>query len=215
MSTTTRRRSVPLTAAQHVILASATRRRNRGVVRPAQISESAFSDAARQLLARGLIEEVEARPDQLPAKGGRGSTALRLTDAGLAAIGKPEKTTRHRDAQPGPARRRGSRPRKIVPKVAPTAAVAPSQKVDGGDNASVARRPGTKRALLIALLSRPEGASLAQMAAATDWLPHTTRAALTRLRQSGCAIERSDRADGAVVYQLVSSSITATNGAAA
>jgi hypothetical protein len=52
------------------------------------------------------------------------------------------------------------------------------------------------------------------MAAATGWLLHTTRAALTRLRQSGSAIERSNGADGARLYHLVSSGITATTGLA-
>ncbi len=199
---TTRRRSVPLTTAQRVILSSAIRRRDRRVVRPAQISDNAFTKAARQLLARGLIEQAEAGPDKLPATQGRCTTALRLTDTGLTAIDvapKSEKTKQDRDARPGPPRRPESRPRKNALRVAPTAAAVPSQSIGDSDNAAVAHRSGTKRALLIALLSRPEGASLAQMAAATGWLPHTTRAALTRLRQSGCAIERSNGADGRAV----------------
>ncbi len=48
----------------------------------------------------------------------------------------------------------------------------------------------TKSAAVIALLSRPDGATLAELIAATDWLPHTTRAALTGLRKKGYRIER-------------------------
>ena len=48
----------------------------------------------------------------------------------------------------------------------------------------------TKQALILGLLQRPEGASLADLVAATGWLPHTTRAALTRLRQAGHVLDK-------------------------
>ena len=63
--------------------------------------------------------------------------------------------------------------------------------------------PGvTKRAQLIILLECNEGASLDDMVAATGWLPHTTRAALTGLRKSGKIIE-SEKADGVRRYRIV------------
>ena len=62
-------------------------------------------------------------------------------------------------------------------------------------------RAGSKQALLVQLLSRPEGASLDDLLSATGWLPHTTRAALTGLRQRGFEIERFDE-DGGSVYRL-------------
>lgn len=60
----------------------------------------------------------------------------------------------------------------------------------------------TKSAAVVALLSRPEGATLAELIAATGWLPHTTRAALTGLRNKGHRIERGKR-DGATCYTIV------------
>ncbi len=42
-------------------------------------------------------------------------------------------------------------------------------------------RGGTKQARVIALLERDSGATLDELVAATGWLPHTTRAALTGL----------------------------------
>lgn len=60
----------------------------------------------------------------------------------------------------------------------------------------------TKRAQLIALLERKEGASLDDMVAATGWLPHTVRAALTGLRKSGKTIE-SQKMDGMRTYRIV------------
>ncbi len=53
----------------------------------------------------------------------------------------------------------------------------------------------SKTAAVIALLKREEGATLAELIAATSWLPHTTRAALTGLRKKGHTIERSKRGE--------------------
>jgi hypothetical protein len=39
----------------------------------------------------------------------------------------------------------------------------------------VATRAGTKQAQIIALLQRPEGASITEIVAATGWLPHSAR----------------------------------------
>ena len=76
-------------------------------------------------------------------------------------------------------------------------------------------RPGSKQALMISLLSRQQGASLAEMMEATGWLPHTTRAALTGLRQRGCTIGRSTSAEGSSTYRLMNSTPAAAKGAKA
>ena len=49
-------------------------------------------------------------------------------------------------------------------------------------------------ARVVALLERDHGATIAELIAATGWLAHTTRAALTGLRKRGyaVAIDRSD-----------------------
>ncbi|MBB4155535.1 hypothetical protein GGQ80_003460 [Sphingomonas jinjuensis] len=60
----------------------------------------------------------------------------------------------------------------------------------------------TKQADVLALLGRDDGATLGDIIAATGWLPHTTRAALTGLRKKGHQIERSKR-DGATCYRLL------------
>ena len=53
----------------------------------------------------------------------------------------------------------------------------------------------TKSATIIQLLGRDEGATLAELIAATGWLPHTTRAALTGLKKKGHVIARDKRGD--------------------
>ncbi len=65
------------------------------------------------------------------------------------------------------------------------------------------REPGTKRSLILDLLARGEGASLDELIAATGWLPHTTRAALSRLRSGGQALVKSARPDGRTAYRIV------------
>jgi hypothetical protein len=49
-------------------------------------------------------------------------------------------------------------------------------------------RTGTKRATVLALLRRPEGASGPAIAAATGWAPHTVRGFLAALKQRGVAV---------------------------
>jgi hypothetical protein len=74
----------------------------------------------------------------------------------------------------------------------------------GAGSVSGADQPpaSTKRAKLIAMLERPEGASVAEIGQRLGWLPHTVRAAITGLRQAGRAVTRSKDADDRSVYRL-------------
>jgi hypothetical protein len=65
-------------------------------------------------------------------------------------------------------------------------------------------RGETKQARVITLLGRDTGASLDELIAATGWLPHTTRAALTGLRHKGFVLDRGKRADGTTIYRISS-----------
>lgn len=53
----------------------------------------------------------------------------------------------------------------------------------------------TKAGLVLKTLQRDEGATLDELVAATGWLPHTTRAALTGLRKKGHQIDKGKRGD--------------------
>ncbi len=70
------------------------------------------------------------------------------------------------------------------------------------DTAAPPEKTATKREQLAALLVRDEGVTIDQMRAATGWLPHTVRAALTGLRKLGYAID-SDKVDGLRTYRAV------------
>ncbi len=60
----------------------------------------------------------------------------------------------------------------------------------------------TKIETIIKLLHRPNGASLPQLQKATDWQPHSLRAALTGLRKKGHNVERSKDAKGVTRYRI-------------
>ena len=69
-------------------------------------------------------------------------------------------------------------------------------------NKNVPDAPTSKIAQVIALLERGQGASLDEMIAATGWLPHTTRAALTGLRKKDYQIARTS-VDNVTRYTIV------------
>jgi hypothetical protein len=87
---------------------------------------------------------------------------------------------------------KGSRKGPAEPAVAVVDKAAPATR----------RAPGTKQALVLGLLQRKEGASLAELVEVTGWLPHTTRAALTRLRQGGHDLQKEKRETGETAYRI-------------
>ncbi len=64
-------------------------------------------------------------------------------------------------------------------------------------------RKGSKQQLVVEMLSAAEGASIPELMAATNWLPHSTRAVLSRLRKEGYILDRQ-RAEGGTRYKIAS-----------
>lgn len=62
-------------------------------------------------------------------------------------------------------------------------------------------KPGSKTEKVVALLQRPNGATLGEMVAETGWQAHSTRAALTGLKKRGLAIS-SEKAEGVRRYRV-------------
>jgi DNA-binding MarR family transcriptional regulator len=91
--------------------------------------------------------------------------------------------------------RKMARPQPEVPKIEALSTV--KEKAE----AASLPKPMTKTALVLSLLRRSEGASLAQLIEATGWLPHTTRAALTGLKKKGHALQRASL-DGESRYTI-------------
>jgi|GEM_PF-1169355 len=88
------------------------------------------------------------------------------------------------------------------------AAAQPEPGLEGTDaataSASGADRPwgSTKRAMLITMLERAQGASVAEIGQRLGWLPHTVRAAITGLRHAGREVTRNKDQNGQSVYRL-------------
>ena len=93
--------------------------------------------------------------------------------------------------QPKPAK-----PQRRMARPAPAAEGAPQSAATCATSLPTPKpAAGSKTIAVIALLERESGATLAELIAATGWLPHTTRAALTGLRKKGHTIERSKRGE--------------------
>lgn len=59
----------------------------------------------------------------------------------------------------------------------------------------------TKTDQLLAMLRRPDGASIEEMVEALGWLPHTARAALTGLKKKGHDVVRG-KVGSVTVYKV-------------
>ena len=76
---------------------------------------------------------------------------------------------------------------------------SPSKPRFAGKDAPAGRRAPTrvtKRDRLVRLLKASAGREIATLSRELGWLPHTTRAALTRLRRAGYTIEKLPRQNG-------------------
>jgi DNA-binding IclR family transcriptional regulator len=69
------------------------------------------------------------------------------------------------------------------------------------DTTTPAPAAPSKISMVLGLLRREEGATLAELVEATGWLPHTTRAVLTGLRKKGHRLDKTKRGD-ATCYRI-------------
>ncbi|WP_114965583.1 DUF3489 domain-containing protein [Alkalilacustris brevis] len=184
-----------LTDTQTIILSrAATRPGNLAMPLPEGLHGAAAQKAVTAMITRGWLEEVDAdmrKGEPLWRETGDGhGTTLIATEAGLEAIGiEPVAASAVADA------------RKVKPQTdaepAPTAGDADAPK-------PVAIRAGTKQAQIIALLQRPEGASIAEIVEATSWQAHTARGAISGALKKKLGLPvTSEKVEGrGTVYKL-------------
>jgi len=173
-----------LTAMQRIVLSSAAARDDGAAIVPAKFSRAVSTKTGASLIARKLIREIKSKPG-MPVwredKAGK-LFSLVITRAGRDAIGD-------------------GGPNKIDPPIIEMNNV--TKRSAPHLTEAIAPRAGTKRALIIEMLSTEQGVTLDALIDATSWLPHTTRAALTGLRKNGYVIERiAGRGKGASAYRL-------------
>ncbi|HMQ95156.1 MAG TPA: DUF3489 domain-containing protein [Amaricoccus sp.] len=212
-----------LSDTQVIILSAAAQRADGNVLPlPGSLRGGAATKVVAALLSRGLIREhVVDSPRKadtalnrvwrnLPEPDGRG-VLLFITAAGADAIGiEPEAVpyafnegtnsagepaagapTRANEAPVEATPKRRGRPRKAAPT---DADVAPAPKTRGG----------TKQAQVIAMLRRKQGATIAEIVAATQWQPHTVRGffAGALKKKLGLTVSSKKVEGGERVYRL-------------
>ena len=185
----------------HLVILSTAAGRNDGAVLPLasslKIRGGAVTSTLRDLLKKGLIAEVPATRDQeVWRQDDDRPLTLVVSDAGRSAIGVGDGDTKE-ESEPQ-ARRKTSQ----------KATGASREALEGSirEKVTALSTAGTKQALLVVLLCQSEGATLEELSAETGWQPHTTRAALTRLRQKGITISRTVEDGRGGVYRIVEES---------
>jgi Protein of unknown function (DUF3489) len=207
-----------LSDSQLAILSAASQRDD-GAILPLpetlKIKGGAVDKVLGSLKAKGMIDRHGApRGDDPPP--------LRITRAGLEAIGVEPEDEGQTDTG---ATEAGTTPAASEADPAATSAEAagdagraqPGEPADTLPETAATRTPraGTKQALMIELLKRPEGATVEQIAAATGWQHHTIRGAISGAlkKKLGLAVEatrtrevgpnKTDTKGSTTVYRIV------------
>ena len=173
-----------LTETQTIILsAGAQRPDNIALPLPKGLAGAAAKMAVTKMIEHGCLQEVDAnlrKNEPLWRETGDGhGTTLVVTDAGLLAIGI------------GPIKAMGM----AVPRG--NAQAEPVAKLP-------TPRAGTKLALLITMLQAPDGATMEEIIAATRWLAHTARGAMSGAlgKKLGLAVTSAREEGRGRVYRL-------------
>jgi uncharacterized protein DUF3489 len=115
---------------------------------------------------------VEPEGEEVAAGASEPDPAPTSADSDAPAVEAPTPAT-EADSAAAPAKRKASR----TPK--PAKAAPAAGEPDGQPTGKPTPRAGTKQALMIEMLKRPEGATVEQIAAATGWQHHTIRGAIS------------------------------------
>lgn len=142
-----------LSDTQAIILSAAARRGDRIALPLPSNLKGAAAKVVAAMIAKGFIDEVEAR---------RIALHPHLSDPIWRETGDGHGTT-------------------LIATDAGLAAIGIGpESPDSAPASATARTPreSTKQAMLIAMLKRPEGATIQQVVDATGWLPHSVRGAI-------------------------------------
>lgn len=185
--------SIKLTDTQLVLLGAAAQRKDLCLVAPPTLKGATAQKVASKLISLGFIKEVKAKAsDPIWRRDEGASYALKLTAAGAKAIAVDESAEPEDAGEESDALAKHDQAA-ILSKLDAKDA-RPAEAMEPGPAGPSAPRGGSKLARVIALLECDHGATIEELIAATGWLAHTTRAALTGLRKRGyaVAIDRSD-----------------------
>lgn len=173
-----------LTDTQTIILSAAAQRAdNLALPLPSGLHGAAAKKVITMMIGRGWLEEVDAnlrRGEPLWRETGDGhGTTLVVTDAGLLAIG-------------------------VEPVVVKTMAAIRIRAAQPPAPYRPTPRAGTKQAMLIEMLQRPEGATMEEIVDATGWQAHSVRGMISGAlkKKLGLPVTSEKLDDRGSVYRI-------------
>jgi len=202
-----------LSDTQLMILSSASQRTDHAAVLPANLKGSAANKVVSKLLNEKLLQELRAKDDMPVWRRGDDNRpySLRITRAGLKAIevedvaeasdnnaaADPDKaaaadvsTEAKSSERPNRTRRSGAKKNAAV---SAKATKASSDRV----------KPDSKQDRIIALLQRPEGATLDALVKETEWQKHSVRGFLAGTVRKKLKLPLlSEKIDGVRNYRI-------------
>lgn len=179
--------SIKLSETQLAMMQAASSRDDRCVALSPRLKGGSAQKVVAKLIGAGLAKEVKAR-NGMPAwrRDSDQAFALKLTAAGMRLVASG--AAGGKDDRPGSS--------ETVDEQMKTAETGVRRKPSGDS----APRDGSKLAEVVAMLQRGEGVTIEDLTAATGWLPHTARAAMTGLRKRGYSIIRERLEGGGSAY---------------
>jgi hypothetical protein len=171
-----------LTATQtRILTAGAQRPENLAMPLTKGLHGAVAKKVVSMLIGRGFLEEVDAdirKGEPLWRETGDGhGTTLVVTGAGLAAV--------------------GAKPVAVKSKARARKAAKTPKTPTATKSAPKTPRTVTKQAKLIAMLEAPDGASIAEIVAATDWQAHTIRGVISGVLKKKLGLDvTSEKVEG-------------------
>ncbi len=215
-----------LSDTQLMILSSASQRTDHAAVLPANLKGSAASKVINKLLNEKLLQELRAKDDMPVWRRGDDNRpySLRITKAGLKAIeveDVAEASDNNAAADPDEAAaadvfteakssERPSRAKRSGAKK--NAAVSPRAVKASSDRT----KPDSKQDRIVALLQRPEGATLDALVKETEWQKHSVRGFLAGTVRKKLKLPLlSEKIDGVRNYRIGTAKAAKTKKTAA
>jgi hypothetical protein len=215
-----------LSDTQLLILSSASQRTDHAALLPANLKGSAAKKVVDRLLNEKLLQELRAKDDMPVWRRGDDNRpySLRITKAGLRAIeveevaeapdnnaaadpndvAAPDVSTQAKSSErPGRAKRLGAKK---------TAAVSARATKASSDQV----KPDSKQDKIVALLQRPEGATLDVLVKETQWQKHSVRGFLAGTVRKKLKLPLlSEKIDGVRTYRIGAGKAAKTKKASA